>query len=229
MLRVQLWFPHLTKMLMSDLPEGWDPSDPPLTEEANAQAETLFDEAIALFGPPALIASSPKMRAQQTIAPLVRRFGDLRHNGVLYTTLTSLMQTESGDHLPNDPRADNKGFVLFGPRSNDRHWSTWAEQSARMLEIMSAQTDRPWPIYVGCHRPIVAAMRWNIQHPGRVPEIDDIPTTDKSVFPYCAFVRSTGPSGWEELPRDPEQLRARLDELDRLSRGGRPSTLDPLE
>src|ERR1044072_6182083 len=112
MISTQLWIPHLSKAAASDLPEGWDKNDPPLAEKSFQKAQDLVNRLLAETGAPARIFVSDKLRAWQTAMPSI-----LAHRDVPVHFHTAFGQPDSGDHLPEDTRADKWGMVNYAEPS----------------------------------------------------------------------------------------------------------------
>lgn len=221
-----VFIPHLKKMAVSDLlPIDWDDlSDPPLATESMAKAETLTEELIQKFGSPLGIFQSTKLRCRQTAGPMVQKFVNpfaSRKDTVPLVTLDTLAQTENGDLDPDNPAADEKKLVYYGPRSNSLDWYRWYEDSMMVITELTEMWRRHSPfceagrhdnaVYVFTHRPIVAAARHTAQGKQDPTGPDDIDALDKTLLPYCVFaiepVRGQqwlgyGPKRWVELPRD---------------------------
>lgn len=189
----EIWIPHLSKVRANLLPPESDLSDPPLTAESMAKAIKLMDEIAEKYGPPVAIFTSPKQRARQTIEPAVKRFGQHHDGGCVVIGLNTLSQPDNADPAEkDDPRADGKGLIYYGPRSYSPDWYGWFLASRRVIEAVSKAFHANGPIYISTHRPFVGAARWVVKHGLTLPGRDDIDALDPSLLPYIVIEKENG-------------------------------------
>lgn len=181
--------PHLQKTPVRDLPEGWDRSDPPITEESFSKVAPLTDQLFAELGPPTVIATAPQLRCVQTASEAIERWGDYWAGYLPVITLNTLCQPDNGDHDPDNPAADENGLVFYGRRTIEKHWCKAFDLSLDLLAAIAFnQIDDSGRacVWAFTSRPIAAAARFRAGCT-REPGEGEINTLDPTLFPYTVF------------------------------------------
>lgn len=195
-----IWVPHLKKKAVKDLQPNSDPSDPPLADGEKEKAVKLITDLEEQFGHPDVIFHSPKLRCVQTATPAFNRFKDQ----IPMICMDTLAQSENGDLDPQNPGADEKGLVYYGPRTYSPEWYELFMASFWKIMVEYHRNRHEYELmWVFTHRPLVAAARHYAQGLPFPTSTDDIDAMDKSLLPYCVFECGRGGLNWHEVPRRP--------------------------